>query len=76
MKRLHMPTADKRWFVEAEETPAGRTWLESLRRRDPRFKRQRIKAVLQLRPSAVAVQRLYRYTEAGDPGYDNPGLPL
>jgi hypothetical protein len=58
IRRLHIESRDLTLFMEADPTLSGLTVLETLRKTDSRFKRKRIKDVLQVHPDLVPVNKL------------------
>ena len=60
-QRYHMDTHDGR-FVQTTHTTIGLRFLQALRKGRPElFRRKRIKAVLQMRPSEVPIGELVEY---------------
>ena len=51
--RYYMESTDKKHFIEGEFHEPGLRELKRIRKSDPRFKRARIKTVIQAYPSKV-----------------------
>lgn len=53
--RLHIESNEWRYFAEAPVNYGGLAWLKALRKTDERFKRKRIKNIIQAYPSEIPV---------------------
>ena len=60
-------------MVEVPDTPAGRNSLVLIRRRDARFRRRRIKRILQAHPKLI--KPLYIYEVGHKPGHEVLAFP-
>jgi hypothetical protein len=60
--RYHMESINNRFFIEAEFHDVGYNYLKRIRSTDLRFKRCRIKSVIQTEPTKIPLYEIIERT--------------